>query len=65
MHQISGSDHQRVAKKAVKNQWNGMIQWNTGMEYWNGLINAKKLSYFGLVMKIINRGANLQEGTKM
>ena len=20
---------------AVKNQWNGMVEWNTGMEYWN------------------------------
>ena len=24
--------------KAVKNQWNGMVEWNTGMEYWNGIL---------------------------
>ena len=22
---------------AVKNQWNGMVKWNTAMEYWNDL----------------------------
>ena len=22
---------------AVKNQWNGMVDWNGGMEYWNDL----------------------------
>ena len=27
----------------VKNQLNGMVEWNNGLEYWNGLINAKKL----------------------
>ena len=21
----------------VWNQWNGMVEWTTGMEYWNGL----------------------------
>ena len=26
--------------------WNGTLEWNTGMEYWNGFINANKLSYF-------------------
>ena len=36
----------RISKMAVKNQWNGIVEWNTGMEYWNGLINAKNLSYF-------------------
>ena len=37
------------------------------MKYWNGLINAKMLvmSYIlGLVMKIINKGTNLQDGAK-
>ena len=29
-------------KSAVMNQWNGMVEWNTGMEYWNGSINATK-----------------------
>ena len=24
---------------AVKNQWNGMVEWNTGMEYWNDFNN--------------------------
>jgi len=23
---------------AVKYQWNGMVEWNTGMEYWNGIL---------------------------
>ena len=23
---------------AVKNQWNGMVEWNTGMEHWNGIL---------------------------
>ena len=27
------------------NQWSGIVEWNTGMEYWNRLINAKKLNY--------------------
>ena len=31
------------SEMAVKNQWNGMLEWNTGMEYWNGLIDAKNL----------------------
>ena len=24
-------------KAGVWNQWNGMVEWTTGMEYWNGL----------------------------
>ena len=27
----------------VKNQWNGMVEWNTGMAYWNRLIYTKNL----------------------
>ena len=23
--------------QAAKNQWNGMVEWNTGMEYWNDI----------------------------
>ena len=23
--------------KAVWNQWTGLLDWNTGLEYWNGL----------------------------
>ena len=25
----------KVVNEAVKNQWNGMVEWNTRMEYWN------------------------------
>ena len=24
-----------IVNEAVKNQWNGMVEWNTRMEYWN------------------------------
>ena len=27
------------AKLAVWNQWNGMVEWNSGMEYWNDLLS--------------------------
>jgi len=26
-----------TSSPAVKNQWNGMVEWNTGMEYWNDI----------------------------
>ena len=26
-----------ASSPAVKNQWNGMVEWNTGMEYWNDI----------------------------
>ena len=26
---------------AVWNQWNGMVEWNSGMEYWNDLSSLK------------------------
>jgi len=29
--------YKTVGLTAVKNQWNGMVEWNTGMEYWNDL----------------------------
>ena len=45
-------------------QDDGMVEWNIGMEYWNGLINAKNSYELGLVMKVISRGTNLQEGAK-
>ena len=27
----------RMSATGVWNQWNGMVEWTTGMEYWNGL----------------------------
>ena len=27
--------------RAVWNQWNGMVEWNSGMEYWNDLLSLK------------------------
>ena len=43
------------------------LEWNTGMEYWNGLINSKnlKLNYFiktRISDIIINRGTNCKNG---
>ena len=54
---------------AIKNQWNGMVEWNTGMEYWNGLVSAKNIVILykyldSVVMKIISRGTNLQDRAK-
>ena len=31
--------------EAVKYQWNGVLEQNTGLKYWNWLINAKNLIY--------------------
>ena len=27
------------AGMGVWNQWNGMLEWNTGMEYWNDILD--------------------------
>ena len=30
-----------VMVMAVWNQWNGMVEWTSGMEYWNDLLSLK------------------------
>ena len=37
-------------KLGVWNRWNGMVEWNAGMEWWNGMVEwnnliAVKLTY--------------------
>ena len=27
-----------ISKSHVWNQWNGMVEWNGGMEWWNGMV---------------------------
>jgi len=32
-----GATISQALTRTVKNQWNGMVEWNTGMDYWNDL----------------------------
>ena len=28
----------QYSTSGIKNQWNGMVEWNGGMEWWNGMV---------------------------
>ena len=30
-----GKSHRKLKDEGVWNKWNGMVEWNAGMEYWN------------------------------